>query len=191
MLELRSQVEIKAGYPFRGSVPEAMDGDALALQMRDLDPVKGVNWSCAVRTRLEGRKTPDWLQKGDILFAARGSRNFAVCLDEVPSPAVASQYFFLLRVRDPARLLPEFLAWQINQPPAQRYLRKNAEGTDQLNIRRAVLEGLPIAVPPFAQQQCLFQLAEAALQERAALEQLIANRERQLHTIVENLLSRH
>lgn len=187
--ELKELAEIHAGYPFRGSVQRMEDGDALALQIRDIETGRAVNWAGAVCTRLEGRKSPNWLQKGDILFAARGARNFAVCLGEVPAPAVASQYFFLLRVRDLGTLMPEFLAWQINQAPAQRYLRKNAEGTDQLNIRRAILEALQVAVPPLARQRQLVELAETAQRERETHERLIANRERQLHLLVEKLFS--
>jgi hypothetical protein len=181
--------DVRSGYSFRGSVPEAADGEALAVQMRDIDALHGIHWPGVIRTRLEGRRAPDWLRREDILFAIRGTRNIAAWLGEVPGPAVASQYFFLVRVRDPAELLPEFLAWQINQPPAQRYLGSNAEGTDQLSIRRGVLEGLPIAVPPLAAQQRLIDLVRTARAERETLERLIDNRERQLQAVVRDFLT--
>ena len=181
--------DVRAGYSFRGSVPETAGGEALAVQMRDIDALRGVRWPGVVRTRLEGRRAPDWLRRDDILFAIRGTRNIAVCLDDVPAPAVASQYFFLIRVRDPAELLPEFLAWQINQQPAQRYLGSNAEGSDQLSIRRGVLEGLPVAVPPLAAQRRLIDLVHTVRAERETLERLIDNRERQLQAIVRDLLT--
>lgn len=187
--ELKHFADVRAGHPFRGSVPEAKAGAMLAIQMRDVGPARGVEWAGVVRTDREGRKEPDWLQPGDILFVARGTRNFAVCVEEVPAPAVCSQYFFLVRVRDPATLLPQFLAWQINQLPAQRYLGKNAEGTDQLSIRRGVLEALPVAVPPMERQHRLMALANAARHERDLLENLILNREQQLQALVLKLLS--
>jgi hypothetical protein len=187
--ELKHFADVRAGHPFRGSVPEAKGGTVPAIQMRDVSPSRGVDWAGVVRTTLEGRKEPDWLQPGDILFVARGTRNFAVCLDDVPAAAVCSQYFFLVRVRDTHALLPKFLAWQINQLPAQRYLGKNAEGTDQLSIRRGVLEALPIAVPPMEQQHRLMALANAARHERDLLENLILNREQQLQALVLKLLS--
>lgn len=187
--ELKQFCEVRSGHPFRGSVPEIAEGAALAIQMRDLSVASGVVWDKVARTNPEGRKEPDWLKVGDILFVAKGTRNFAVCLNEVPAPAVCSQYFFLLRVRDAALLLPEFLAWQINQLPAQRYLSKNAEGTDQPSIRRAVLEALPIAVPAIAQQHQLINLDKAARQERNLLEGLIHNREQQLQAMVLKLLA--
>ncbi|WP_211461084.1 restriction endonuclease subunit S domain-containing protein [Collimonas silvisoli] len=187
--ELLTFAEVLVGHPFRGSVPEVADGPALAIQMRDISIAAGVDWSTVMRTRLQGRKQPDWLQPGDILFVAKGARNFAVCLGQVPAPAVCSQYFFLIRVHDSKQLLPEFLAWQINQLPAQRYFGKNAEGTDQLSIRRGVLEALPIAVPAMAQQHALIRLDQAVRQERQHLESLIHNRQQQIQALSLQLLA--
>lgn len=187
--KLKQFTEVRSGHPFRGSVPEIADGSALAIQMRDLSVASGVAWDKVAHTNPDGRKEPDWLQAGDILFVAKGARNFAVCLKDIPAPAVCSQYFFLIRVLNLNSLLPEFLAWQINQLPAQRYLSKNAEGTDQLSIRRGVLEALPIVLPPIAQQHKFISLDLAARQERDLLQGLIHNREQQLQTLVLKLLT--
>lgn len=186
--ELASFVDVQAGHPFRGSVPEDVDGNAFALQMRDVRPEGVVNWAALTRTSLQRHKSAEWLQPGDVVFVARGMRNYALCLDQVPVPAVCSQYFFLLRVNSPA-LLPEFLAWQINRAPAQRYLAKNAEGSDQLSIRRGVLEALPIVVPPLEHQQRIVALARDAGHERRLLETLIRNREQQLDALAAELHS--
>lgn len=184
--DLTAFAEVQAGHPFRGSVPEDPNGNTYALQMRDVSPEGGVAWAGLVRTSLDGRKSPVWLQPGDVIFVARGMRNYAICLIDVPQPAVCSQYFFLLRVKSTG-LLPEFLAWQINRAPAQRYLAKNAEGTDQLSIRRGVLEALPIVVPPLAQQHRIVALAKDASRERQVLTTLIRNREQQLDVLASDL----
>lgn len=184
--ELTALVGVQAGHPFRGSIPEDPEGNAFAVQMRDVSPDGGVAWDELVRTSLDGRKSPVWLQPGDVIFVARGARNYALCLENVPMPAVCSQYFFLLRIKSTG-LLPEFLAWQINRAPAQRYLAKNAEGTDQLSIRRGVLEALPITVPPMEQQHRIVALAKDASRERKVLETLIRNREQQLDALALSL----
>lgn len=189
--ELKEFAAVHAGHPFRGSVPEIPGGPVLAVQMRDISAIRGVAWDRVARTDPDGRKEPDWLQANDILFVARGARNFAICLDQVPERAVCSQYFFVIRLRETGLLLPEFLAWQINQLPAQRYLSKNAEGTDQLSIRRGVLEALPVAVPPVAQQRQMIDLDKMAKQERVLLESLIHNREQQIQALVLELLAKH
>lgn len=185
--ELGSAVKVRSGYPFRGSIDEAVDGDTLAVQMKDVESEQGVSWAGVVRTSIAGRKQADWLKAGDVLFVSKGARFYAVCVDEPPGPAVCSPHFFHLRVAPHSPLLPAFLAWQINQPPFQRQLQQAAEGSSQLSIRRPVLESLSLNVPSLADQHRIVRLAELARQERRALYQLIHNREQQLQALAEDL----
>ena len=178
---------VKSGYPFRASIEEAADADALAVQMKDVDPEHGVSWSGVTRTSLAGRKQPDWLKAGDVLFVSKGARFYAVCIDEPPTQAVCSPHFFHLQVAPQTPLLPAFLAWQINQPPFQRQLQQAAEGSSQLSIRRPVLESLLLSVPSLADQQRIVALTDLARRERHALHQLIHNREQQLQALAEGL----
>lgn len=187
LIELGAAVDVRAGYPFRGSIDESVDGDVLAVQMKDIAPEHGVAWASVTRTSLAGRKSPEWLKAGDVLFVSKGARFYAVCIDEPPRLAVCSPHFFHLQVPSHGLLLPAFLAWQINQPPFQRQLQQAAEGSSQLSIRRPVLESLTLGVPALADQHRIVALAELARQERRALHQLIQNREWQLHALAEDL----
>ena len=184
---LADVAQLQAGYPFRTTVEEVPGGDVHVIQMKDVSPDLGVEWSGVIRTRLAGRKQPDWIVDGDILFAAKGARFYAACVAAALPNAVCVPAFFHLRVRRDAALDPEFLAWQINQMPCQRQLLQAAEGSSLLNIRRAVLEQLILAVPPIAEQRRIVALASLAVQERIALQRLIHNREQQLQAIAEDL----
>lgn len=186
---LKELVEVRAGHPFRGSVPVHDRGLARVVQLRDVSPEGQVGWTGLVRTDLQGHKAPDWLRDGDVLFAGRGGRAYALCLSQVPELTVCAQYFFVLRCRPSAAVLPDYLAWHINRAPSQRYLLSNAEGSDQLNIRRAVLEDLPVAVPDLARQRLIVELAQAAAEERLRLQALIHNREQELDTLAQQLLA--
>ena len=187
IFSIGSLTTLPRGYPFRGSIEESAVGGALAVQMKDVDPDHGVNWSGVTRTSLAGRKQPDWLKAGDVLFVSKGARFYAVCIDAPPTPAVCSPHFFHIQVAPRVPLLPAFLAWQINQPPFQRQLLQAAEGSSQLSIRRPVLESLTLCVPSLADQQRIVALADLARQERHALHQLIHNRELQLQALAESL----
>lgn len=187
--EFNAVLDIRGGYPFRGSIEESVDGDVLAVQMKDVDPEDGVGWSGVMRTTLAGRKQPDWLKRGDVLLVSKGARFYAVCIDEPPSPAVCSPHFFHIQVTPSVQLLPAFLAWQINQPPFQRQLQQAAEGTSQLSIRRPVLEALTLSIPSLADQHLIVALAELARQERQTLNRLIHNREQQLNALANSLAS--
>ncbi|MGE4338705.1 MAG: restriction endonuclease subunit S [Pigmentiphaga sp.] len=189
MRKLSELVKVLPGYPFRGKIDHDPVGDARAVQMKDVSDTGRVEWEELVRTELKGRRKPDWLQPGDVLFLVRGNKNFAVHLDEVPFPAVISPHFLLLKVKRNAKLLPAFLAWQINQAPAQRYLDASAEGTVQRSIRKGVLEDLPLVVPDLETQHVVVSYAQAARSEAEAYMELIANRERELRVVASKILN--
>jgi Type I restriction modification DNA specificity domain len=184
---LGSITGVRTGYPFRGSIEEMAAGEVLAVQMKDVNVDGGVNWTDAIRTSLPGRKEPDWLKAGDVLFVSKGARFYAVCIDEPPSPAVCSPHFFHIQVAANVPLLPSFLAWQMNQLPFQHQLKQAAEGSSQLSIRRPVLESLNLRIPPLPDQHRIVALSELASQERRALYKLIQNRERQLQALADDL----
>lgn len=179
--------ELQAGYPFRGAVEEVPGGDVHVVQMKDVDADDGVAWGGVLRTTLPGRRRPEWLREGDVLFVAKGARFYAAFVEAPPAQAVCSPAFFRIRVAEPAAVDPAFLAWQINQPPFQRRLHQAAEGSGQLSIRRPVLEALPLSLPALGRQRSVVALADLARREKHALQHLIHNRERQLHALAESL----
>ena len=187
-MKLGDLVHIRAGHPFRGAVEAFPEGAVAVVQMKDILPGGGVDWSSAVRTELLGRKEPDWLSGGDLLFVSRGSRYFAVCVDSPPAPAVCGPHLFHLTVKT-RELLPEFLAWVVGQGPVQRQLQQAASGSLQLSVTRQALEALEIPLPPLATQRVVTDLAAAAARERAVLTALIQNRELQLEALASALAS--
>ena len=180
---LKGVAAIAAGYPLRGAVDELESGDVAIVQMRNVDAVSGVEWAEVRRVSLPSKRPQAFLAEGDILFTTRGTRNFALALDAVEGEAVCSPHFFVIRVCDAKQIDPQFLAWQINQRAAQEYFQREATGSHILNIRREVIECLQVAVPPLATQRTIVALADAARAERAALTQLIDNRNQQLEAI--------
>jgi len=177
--ELSDVAKVAAGYPLRGSVEALLRGEVAFVQLKNVDPHLGVDWSTVTKVALPSGREPRWLTSGDIVFAARGARNFAYLIEDGPGSCVCSPHFFVLSVRDVGALLPEFLVWQINQKPAQEYLRKNSVGTQTIvTIRRPALESLPVIVPSLREQQLIVKLSRAARAERAALSLLIENNEK-------------
>lgn len=186
-IKLGDLVHIRAGHPFRGAVEALPEGAVAVVQMKDILPGGGVDWSSAVRTELVGRKAPDWLSGGDLLFVSRGSRYFAVCVDSPPAPAVCGPHLFHLTVKSRELLMPEFLAWVAGQGPVQRQLQQAASGSLQLSVTRQALEALEIPLPSLATQRVVTDLAAAAARERAVLTALIQNRELQLEALASAL----
>jgi len=163
----------------------------LVLQMRDLDPDKGVQWEQVIRTELEVRKSPNWLCPGQILFQPKGGRYFAVYLREVPYLAVASPHLFIIEVKAASlsRCLPEFLAWQLNQAPVMKQLEQSALGSTQLGVRAQQLKDVSVALPPISTQQQIVKTNRLIQQEITLHQQLIDNRRETLKSIAHQLTS--
>ena len=112
-----------------------------------------------------------FLGNGDVLFCARGTRNqAAACVADVDRVVVGSQ-FFILRVAGGA-VLPEYLAWYINQQPAQRYLNERTAGSHVRMILRDDLLDLPVAVPTLKVQRQILELHRLQIEEQRLLVQL-------------------
>jgi len=194
---LKQIASINAGYPFRGKIPEVYDSTVIAVQMRDISLPDGVNWVDCITTKLTGKRDPDYLLEGDILVAGRGNHNYAVLVDLKKAnetlgstvEAVASPHFFVVRVKH-KEVLPEFVAWLLNQPYCQRYFEQSSEGTLTKSIRRSVLEDTPVVIPPLAKQQTIVALAKTINKEQRLMQQLIQNGERTMNAIANDLFNK-
>lgn len=186
---LNEVADVRAGHGFRGAIEAVPDGNARVIQIRDLGHTGLRPDAPLLVTTVQGRKVPDWVRDGDIAFVARGNIPLAAPLRAVPDRTVCAPHLFLIRLKQPISLLPEFLAWQLNQQPAQRYFRQSAEGSLQLSIRRGVLEQTTVRIPPLEQQRAVVELDRIARTERALLETLIKNRETELALVAERLLA--
>lgn len=179
---------ISAGYPFRGKVDELPNGEVAVIQMRNADPANGIDWPNLSRVALPRVSAKAFLTKGDVILSTRGGRNIAYCIEERQEQVVCSPHFFVIRTKRQA-ILPEFLAWQLNQKPAQDHFAAGATGSYILNLKREVVEQLPIVVPPLTEQQRIVELDAAAKAERAILSRLIENRTVEMAAIAKRLLA--
>jgi hypothetical protein len=174
---------VTAGFPFRESIRGEPGGDASVVQMRNTTVERGVDWAAAVRVNLPGKKIPRWLEDGDVIFAARGANNYALPIERPPERAVCSPHFFVLSAIDRKKALPAFVAWQINQVPAQKHLDAVATGSHIRNIRRQALEDLCLALPSLERQAAIVAFANTAHSERVLFERLAFNRQQQLDAL--------
>lgn len=179
---------ISAGYPFRGKVDELPDGEVAVIQMRNADPVNGIDWPNLSRVALPRVSAKAFLAEGDVILSTRGGRNIAYYMEGRQEQVVCSPHFFVIRAKRQA-ILPEFLAWQLNQKPAQDHFTAGATGSYILNLKREVVEQLPIMVPPLAEQQRIVEFDAAAKAERAILNRLIENRTVEMAAIAKRLLA--
>jgi hypothetical protein len=152
-MKLKKLVKIQSGYINRGKIDPRNDGTCLLLQAKDVAANHlSYRTDALVRfmPKLSGK---DWfLKSGDILFMARGARNFSVLIDKLPGSVLAAACFFVVRISN-SEILPEYLWWYLNQLPVEEYLKRfSGRGVHMPVIRRAVLENIDIPLPPIKTQ---------------------------------------
>lgn len=164
--------EIRPGYLTRKPVKPRADGTHHLLQIRDFN----LERSAAVPGMLI-RFTPDAasslqvLRSGDVVFLARGARNFACALADLPGPTVAASYFFV--IHPGPQVLPGYLAWCLNQPATLRAIARSAtSGAHMPVVRRADIESVEIPLPPLSVQNTIVELDSLMREEQSLLREL-------------------
>jgi len=195
--ELRDIAEVSLGYQHREKVSHVEHGSHRLIQGKDIVRAESLpsgfdqpaGWQI-VTDKLD-RVTPKGdagrylLRPGDVLFVSRGTTNIAVPVNEQtvrPYPEswddlIPAYTFYVLRP-DLNRVLPEYLAWFINQPPAQAYLTQQSRGTLVKLMPKSLFEELEVPIPPLATQGQVMEIENLRAHEEGLLKRLIAARRR-------------
>ncbi len=176
-MKLKKIAKIQSGYITRGKIDSRDDGTCLLLQAKDVNAD-----SLSYRTDALVRFMPklsgkDWfLKPGDILFMARGARNFSVLIDKLPDSVLAAACFFVVRISNP-EILPEYLWWYLNQSPVEEYLKRfSGRAVHMPVVRRAVLESIDIPLPPIKTQKQVSEMNKLLQREQDLYKKLAEKR---------------
>ncbi|MBX9864865.1 MAG: restriction endonuclease subunit S [Hyphomicrobium sp.] len=182
-MRLADACTIHTGYTARGRLEPTTVGGVLAIQLRDISPDGLVDPERLTRVQLEDLADRYFVRAGDVVFRSRGERNTASALDErLREPALAVLPLMVLR---PNRnvVTPAYLAWAINQPPAQRHFDIAARGTNIRMIPRSSLDDLELDVPDIETQERIVVIDALAERERE-LTQLAAETRRKMMSLI-------
>ena len=191
IVTLGTVADVKLGHPFRGTIPEMENGNLRVVRAKDINQFTQVDYSQLLRTFVQGRKEPDFLNTGDVLFLAKGKRNVSTYIDVPQFFCVCGPEFFLVRVKPEClnKITPEFLSMQINQLPAQKYFRQASAGSHQVSIKKQELDNLKLVIPSIDEQELLVTMWKAYLREQQVLQQLMNNRTSQILEINRKFLT--
>ncbi|MCK5196997.1 MAG: restriction endonuclease subunit S, partial [Spirochaetales bacterium] len=178
---LKNISTIHSGYALRGKIPENTHGSMAILQMKDVQP-EGIDWDGLTLMNPIGKRTPIFLQKGDVIFSGRGTKIFAQAVTIQPDKVAAGpQYFVICPNKDvPA----EYLAWYINSSAGQKYFWTNAGGTSIINVTREVLENLPIRIPSKRDMDTFVKYIIAIAKENKKFSTIQIKRQKLLESII-------
>ena len=101
---------------------------------------------------------------------------------------VATSHFLVLTVRDENQLDPAYLTMYLNSDFGQAYFKMNAQGVTVPMIRLATLEDMEIELPAIETQREIAKVYQLMKEEKAVMEKLIQNREKQFKAYLQELL---
>jgi restriction endonuclease S subunit len=170
--KIKDIADIQIGYQFRGKIEADPKGTHRVIQIRDFDEFQNLGATDLYKVNLKYDAERYLVNKGDILFLARGHRNYAIPIKDSLENTIAASYFFILRLRNES-ILPEYLAWFIKQAPAQAYLYNIARrGTHIPMVPKSAFENMPVDIPDLEIQKTIIKLDNLLEKERSLLNQI-------------------
>lgn len=162
-------------------------GDVVYLQAKHFDESGELAETLYPDLDLDSKIEKHLLKKGDVLFAAKGSKNFATWYENEKIPAVASTSFFVIRLID-NNVLPGYLTWFLNHPDTQILLKGQARGSSIASISKAVLSELEIPVPSIQKQELILRIFKLRNMERNLRQQIENLREIEIQNSLINAI---
>ncbi len=184
-MQLPSVCTISTGYTARGRLEPTQSGGVLVIQLRDISANGDIAADRLTRVAIDGALDRYLVRAGDVVFRSRGDRNTASVLDgRFIEPVLAVLPLMILRPKSHV-ITPQYLAWAINQAPAQRFFDSIACGTNMRMLPKAGLAALEIEVPAIETQRKIVEIhALAELEQRLAI--LSAEKRKTLTTLILN-----
>lgn len=183
-MRVRDASSVLLGYTARSRFEPAGSAGLPVIQLRDLSANGIVDPAQLPRAQLPERVDRYAVLEGDVLFRSRGELNVAVALDgRFIEPAIAILPLMILR---PNRhiLVPEYLAWAINQPEAQRHFDASARGTGLRMVPKASLDELELDIPDIETQRRIVAVAALAAREEALARDLAEKKRRFINSLL-------
>lgn len=162
-------------------------GELVYLQSKHFDDYGQLHVDLYPDLIAEGISEKHLLKEGDVLFAAKGTKNFAAVFENFNEPSVASTTFFVIRMTD-KNVLPHYFAWFLNSHSIQALLKAQAIGTSIPSISKQVLENLEIAIPNIQTQKAILEITRLRTKEKSLKQKIEILRELQIQQQIFNAL---
>lgn len=172
---LKEIADIKAGYSFRETIPVSETGCYRVIQIKDVTPSGFISSGDLLTAEIDSIKPEYLTQTGDVLFTSRGTNRRAATVDETAANAIFVSQLYALKIKTDA-VVPEYLAWYLNQKPAQEFFEANASGSYIQNIRHDVLAKFPVTLLPVEMQKRIVEIYRLGLREREVAKKITEKR---------------
>jgi restriction endonuclease S subunit len=147
------------------------------VQLKDVDSNGNLNLNelITIDTLPKGRF--HFLQDGDVIFKAKSNRHVAAVFRSGMENIIITLHYFVLSLKD-SIVLPEYLAWYLNQRSAQKYFNSNAAGTRIPIINKQILSELNIPIVSLEKQQRVIDVYKLICKENELIEKIAEKRKK-------------
>lgn len=177
--------EIKSGYLFREGLKSDKDGNVRVVQLKDVNERGVLDTRALQRIVLDTAGSENFLAVGDVLLKAKTNHPVSALVKEQLLNTIATAHYFIISVKK-ADVLPGYLAWYLNQRPAQIYFDRNAGGTRIQVINKQLLSELEVVVPDLKTQEKIAKIYDLHQREQDLVD---AIKEKKHGLILDQLLS--
>jgi len=177
--------EIKSGYLFKEGLKSDREGNVSVIQLKDVDDRGVLNSHDLQRISIDKIDSGNLLAVGNVLLKAKTNKPVSAIIKEQLPSTIATAHYFIISVKK-ADVLPEYLAWYLNQRPAQIYFDRNAGGTRIQVINKQLLSELEVVVPDLKIQEKIAKVYELHQREQDLVD---AIKEKRHGLILAQLLS--
>ena len=178
-LILENLAEIQPGYQARGKIVESPAGSYRLLQAKDV--VEGsLRWETTISFNPELNPKRYRIENNDILFIARGYENRAYLAIDPLDNVLASNTFYIIR---PKEIQSGFLAWWLNQEPAQSYFAQFQVKMGYAYMSKKNLAKLEVPVPSLEIQAKISQTLKLWDHEQQLISKITALKKSVINSI--------
>ena len=147
-------------------------GEVAYLQLTDL--TMETPETTATRVEYLPKLKNHLLQKGDILFASKGT-SLLCKIFNYDILAVASSSLFSIRIND-QQILPEYLCWYLNHPEVSTLIKAQQTGSSTLLLHKSILENLKIPIPDQNTQKKIVKISKLQQKEQDIMKSIAEKR---------------
>ena len=180
---------IQLGFTNRSKLEESFSDGVPCIQQGDLNKDEDLPLQDIKRYALDGIVDRFRISGGEVLFRSRAGMAVAKAVPEGLAPkVVVINPVMILRVKS-EQLLPDYLAWTINQPWVQTQLNPDVRGSAIKMIPKSALARVQIPVPSLEVQRKIIEFSRLAARESRLLEQLREQRGKWAEAITRQVLN--
>lgn len=189
LLTLGNVCLIQLGFTNRSKLEESFSSGVPCIQQGDLNKGEDLPTKDIRRYLLDGNFDRFRVAGGEVLFRSRTGIAVAKVVPEglARAPVVINPVM-IIRVKT-EQLLPDYLAWTINQPWVQTQLNPDVRGSAIKMIPKSALARVQIPAPSLEVQQKIIEFSQLADRESRLLELLREQREKWAQTVTRQAVS--